>query len=315
MNMKFTLLVYISTCVIYSAFSQEFYDNFDSYTLNQYLGVESNEKWTAWSGEVGGGGDVLVSDENPYNGNNSIKLVSRDSVNLVLPLGNIKIGRWSLSFMMFVEAGYGAYFNLLHELNGEGSNWAFLTSFSPEGKANLNIANAVGVDFNYPVGEWFPVNIEMDVEDNSGTLSIANNRVGELPWAWFLGTTFDGIIKYDSTISAINFFSTAPNLEEASFYIDDVKFKQLEQTNINVHELNQPLRLYPNPTSGLFSIKKGASEPVDLSVYSAQGKLVYRKTILLSQETIDSSAWAPGVYLLKQQSKNEGIKTTKLIVK
>ena len=127
--------------------------------------------------------------------------------------------------------------------------------------------------------------------------------------------TIDGLGKLNSTISAINFISAARNIGEASFYVDDVEFKQLEQTNINVHELNQPLRLYPNPATGLFSIKKESSDPVDLSVYSAVGKLVYRKTILLSQETIDCSAWAPGVYLLKQQSKNEGLKTSKLIVK
>lgn len=315
MNMKFTLLVYISTCVIYSAFSQEFYDNFDSYTPNQYLGVESNEKWTAWGGGVGEGGDVLVSDENSYNGNNSIKLVSRDSVNLVLPLGNIKTGRWSLSYMMLVEAGHGAYFNILHELNGEESVWAFETYFSPEGKAKLNVANSVVIDFNYPIGVWFSVDIVMDVDNNFGYLSISERIVGRSPWAWFLGMTIDGSGELNSTISAINFISAGPNIGETSFYIDDVKFKQLEQTNINVHELNQPLRLYPNPASGLFSIKKESSSPVDLSVYSAAGKLVYRKTILLNHETIDCSAWAPGVYLLKQQSKNEGLKTTKLIVK
>ena len=315
MNMRFTLLAYISTCVIYSAFSQEFYDNFDSYTPNQYLGVESNGRWTAWGGVVGEGGDVLVSDENPYNGNNSIKIISRDSVNLILPLGNIETGRWSLSFMMLVEAGHGAYFNILHELNGEQSVWAFEAYFSPEGKAKLNVGNSVEIDFNYPVGVWFSVDLEVDIENNSGSLSIDNILVGNLAWAWCLGMTVDGSGKLNSTISAINFISAARNIGETSFYIDDVEFKQLEQTNINVRELNQPLRLYPNPATGLFSIKKESSDPVDLSVYSAVGKLVYRKTILLSQETIDCSAWAPGVYLLKQQSKNEGLKTSKLIVK
>lgn len=306
----------MSVCVIYSCVSQNLFDNFDTYDSNQYLGVESNRMWTAWGGQVGGQGDVLVTNIKSYSGDNSVKFMSQDSVDLVLPLGQIKTGHWSLSFMMLVEANYGAYFNVLHEFNEKNeSNWAFEVYFSSEGKARLNVANSVVIDFNYPVGEWFPVRLDVDVDENSGSLSVDNIPVGNIPWAWCLGTTEDGLIELDSTIAALNFVSALPT-GETYFYVDDVGFKQLETANVvGVYDLDESVRLYPNPTSNQFFLEKNTSEPLELNLYSSLGRLIYRKKILSNLETYDCSTWAPGVYFVECRSKTRGIKTTKLIVK
>lgn len=76
-----------------------------------------------------------------------------------------------------------------------------------------------------------------------------------------------------------------------------------------VEHLRTPLRLYPTPASSQVTINTGCGEPQTLSVYSTDGRLVFRSTAHF-ETILDLSGWHPGIYLLRV-----GSRTGKLIVK
>lgn len=86
--------------------------------------------------------------------------------------------------------------------------------------------------------------------------------------------------------------------------------KALSLLNIKqAEQLRTPLRLYPNPASTQVVVNTGCGEPQTLSVYSADGRLVYRTTATL-EATLDLTRWQRGIYLLRA-----GSRTGKLVVR
>ena len=58
--------------------------------------------------------------------------------------------------------------------------------------------------------------------------------------------------------------------------------------------------IYPNPTSGLFTITTNEKE-LDVEIYSNLGKLVYKREIKKGSQQIDLRHKAKGVYHMKLQ--------------
>ena len=97
------------------------YDDFDSYKAGEF--TESNGLWTTWTNAGGTPEDTYVTDQLSFSSEKTPFNCVWGVVDVVLPLGNENSGSWTLSFMMFVEEGYGAYFNLLHYFSAAASNW------------------------------------------------------------------------------------------------------------------------------------------------------------------------------------------------
>ena len=302
------LISYLSAVNI--SVAQAVFDNFDNYTSGEYLCPQSNNLWTTWDNNPGGSSDVYVTDEFSYSGNNSIKFDSRYSVvaDVILPLGDIKTGKWLMSFMMRIEPDFGAYFNMLHEFSGEESNWAFQSYFSETGSGNFNVGNNyIEIDFSHTTGEWFKVDVSIDPEDNLASLSINDTPISEMAWAWCLGTASG----WDSTIATINFISTAPEGEKALYYIDDVRFSQ---TDLTVEEVGVSVAIYPNPSSGRLMIDSEHFSGASCQIFSALGARVYENSELSNQEYVDCSKWGPGVYFLRITDQLGFIQHVKFVI-
>ncbi len=101
---------------------------------------------------------------------------------------------------------------------------------------------------------------------------------------------------------------------------DAISLEFVDCTGINELADNTDLRVYPNPSNGIYNIKinSGESSQVELIVVSTDGSIVYRKENLkLSSETmikIDISSYAKGVYQLIIRNEN-GLINKKLIAK
>ncbi len=304
-------LFLLMTCLftVNISLAQAVFDYFDHYTSGEYLCPQSNNLWTTWDYNQGGLSDVYITNEHSFSGNNSIKFDSDNSTaDVVLPLGNIKTNEWLISFMMRIESGYGAYFNMLHEFSGDESNWAFEAYFSETGTVHFNAANMVLWDFSYPTGEWFKVSITIDPEVNSAKLFINNIPINESTWAWCLGSG-----DLDSTIAAINFHSAAPEGEQALFYIDDVNFRQ---TDLTLEESGQScVSIYPNPSTDKLIINFEDIYGVNCQIFSSLGELVYEKSNLSNHELIDCSECSPGLYSIKINNQLSNVQHIKFIVK
>lgn len=78
-------------------------------------------------------------------------------------------------------------------------------------------------------------------------------------------------------------------------------------------ELSFELVAYPNPSEGIFTIRSGSSELMDVKIYSSRGSLVYEKKDVISGAMIDISDQHAGSYVLRINSE-KGV-ATKMIQK
>ena len=82
----------------------------------------------------------------------------------------------------------------------------------------------------------------------------------------------------------------------------------------NDFSLNQNIKIYPNPTSGIFSIQSTLDENIKVQIFDILGKQVL-KSIIINKgiNTIDASELSKGIYQLKFNNEN-GSSTQKLII-
>jgi len=199
------------------------YDDFDLYSAGEFLGIESNGLWTTWSGAAGSPEDAYITNEVSYSPDNCVKLVSGGVSDVILPLGNESSGGWTLTYMLFVEEGYGAYFNLLHLLSNDSSNWAVQVFFNASGNGQVVIGSGAGLDsgttFVYPTGSWFEVKVNINIDEDVAELYFDDAPIYN--WSWSEGST-----EVSSSISAINFYPNAQDDEPDSYFIDNFSFHE-----------------------------------------------------------------------------------------
>ena len=89
----------------------------------------------------------------------------------------------------------------------------------------------------------------------------------------------------------------------------------IDESLLSVTELSSKTQLYPNPTSGLFTIE--GTDIAKVEVYNLVGQKVFetengeRKT----ENCIDASNWNKGLYLVTSTKQNVTVETKKLIIK
>ena len=66
----------------------------------------------------------------------------------------------------------------------------------------------------------------------------------------------------------------------------------------SIHK-EEKLQVFPNPTTGLVTVKTGISIPGTLELLNSEGMLMARFTLMDDQTQIDLSAYCPGIYSAK----------------
>ena len=286
--MKKLLLFLSVVCPITICSAQAIYDDFDEYKVGQFLGVESNGLWTTWSSSPGGSEDTYVVDDQSVSPDNSISLSSGGVVDVVLPLGDHSSGSWTLSFMMRLTDGNGGYFNLLHDFSAAASNWAIQVYFSETGNGYLSVGGGFdGSDFVHPVGEWFEVKIDIDVDADLATLSF--DEVSVFSWAWSEGST-----SVSNIVSALNLYPAAPPGESALYHIDNVSFSEY---GMAIDEMQNDVNIHPNPAADFFLVN--TSQNSVLKVFNLLGELIHVSQSSGNQESVTCSDWPRGIYFVE----------------
>ncbi len=301
--MKKLLLLLSIACPVITSSAQAIYDDFDEYKVGHYLGIESNGLWTTWTSSPGGSEDTYVVDDESFSPDNSIQLMSGGVTDVVLPLGNHTEGSWTLSFMMRLTEGNGGYFNLLHDFSAAASNWAIQVYFSETGSGYLSVGTGlVGYDFVHPMGEWFEVQIDIDVDSDLATMSFDDLSI--FSWTWSEGST-----SVSNVVSALNLYPAAPPGESALYHIDNVSFSEY---GVGVDEFIVDITIHPNPATEFFSLN--ISQPSNIQVYNLMGALVYSNHITDITTKIDCSTWSRGVYFVNLISDDNIVRKKKLIL-
>lgn len=86
-------------------------------------------------------------------------------------------------------------------------------------------------------------------------------------------------------------------------------------TTINEPEIDDLIKIYPNPVNNQIQIIVKNLETATLNVYDVQGKIVYSEEIKNENSEINFTSFSKGVYLFKIIDENGNILKTEKIVK
>ena len=186
--------------------------NFESFTVGDYIGQDSDFFATWTTGSEGGDEDATVTDDESYTtGTQSVVLNEASGDDLVLLLGPTS-GSWLVEWYMYVDTG--AYFNL-QGLVAPFGDWQKEVHVDETGLVDEDNAST-GLEVS--VGQWVLVEYYVDIDSGTQDLWIDSTLV--------ISDYFSGL-----ALGGIDFFPTiAPNAETEDyilFYIDDVVFSEL----------------------------------------------------------------------------------------
>jgi hypothetical protein len=211
---KITILL-SSLLVAGAVNAQLFTDDFEGYTVGDYIGPNSTE-WTTWSGVEGGAEDAQTTSAQANSGAQSIYFLGQAGggpQDVILDFGQAYTdGVFTYESAVYVEAGKTAYFNF-QATPTPGTTWAMNCNF-----ANGDITIDDGVTAGLAVGSytdevWVTLRIE------------ANLSTGR--WQAFADGVCFGV--WANSINSIASCDLFP-LETSGFYVDDVMFDHATYT-------------------------------------------------------------------------------------
>ncbi len=194
----------------FSLNAQLFSDNFDAYSVGQYLGPQSLT-WSTWSGTEGGAEDVQITNTNASSAPNSIYLASTAQnggpQDVVLKFGQLyNSGVFTLQNKFFINAGKTGYYNIQGALT-IGNLWALNVNFNA---GQLLIDDGITPNLvltSYPEATWFELKIEANLTLHVWKAYMDGNLIG----TWVNGV---------NTVASADFFP----VQNTQMYLDDVSF-------------------------------------------------------------------------------------------
>ena len=219
-----------------------FSDNFDSYTAGSHL-AQTNSAWTTWSNAPGGSEDGVITTAQAASAPNS--LLVNGSVDQVYPFGNYTTGHYTVTFNMYVpSSGNGGYFNIQHVLLQQ---WSYECYFYNDGTGYLKVGGS-NINFTYPSNAWFPVVMDVDMDQDQTSLTINNVLVNSWPFHYTGDATTGGV----NQLAGIDLYAGAPNNLSGTYYVDDFVVTELSAALVgefSVPTENINLSLNPNSTA------------------------------------------------------------------
>ena len=239
MKKFYSLLSALAICTMANA-QLEFSDDFESYSVGDYIGANSSF-WTTWSGATGGAEDAEVTSDNASASSNSIYFASSSTgggpQDVVLDFGEVfTTGDFVFESDFYVNQSAGAYFNFQAE-SVIGTTWA-LDCHMSNGEISFQNGTTVMLAGSYSQATWFTMTMEINLTTNN--------------WEVFIdGASIGSFANGETQIASIDIFPLSGN----QFYVDNVS---ISHTPYVVPQLNGAMILI-NPIEGLVSQERFAS--------------------------------------------------------
>ncbi|MBC8416068.1 MAG: T9SS type A sorting domain-containing protein [Candidatus Cloacimonetes bacterium] len=193
-------------------------DDFESYTVGEYLAVQSAD-WTTWSNNPGSAEDALISDVQALSGSNSV--VVEGTTDLVLIMDNYTSGVYSMDLNLFVPTGYCGYWNL-QKTSTPGQEWAFQIMFDVTGIATADAGAAAAFSFPFSFDTW--INMELIVDLDADLCEIWVDGVMLHDYQWTLGTFgTPGLLSF----GGMNLYAWASAGNSPLCYFDDIELNEI----------------------------------------------------------------------------------------
>lgn len=205
-------IIFLLSSVLFSfgSISQIFTDDFESYTVGQYIGSASTY-WTTWSGTEGGVEDAQATNAQASSGANSIYLSSSSATggpqDIVLEFGQQFVdGIFTFESDFYINTGKNAYFNF-QATETIGTTWAMNCNMD---NGSITIDDGVSTNLasgTYTDNTWFTLKV------------VANLSTGR--WQAFVDGDCIGV--WANSINEVASLNLYPILN-SGFYVDDVMF-------------------------------------------------------------------------------------------
>lgn len=207
-NLLITFVMF-AMCTFGMAQTVVFSDNFDSYTAGSHL-AQSNSAWTTWNNSPGSAEDGIISNAQAASAPNSLHVLN--SVDQIYPFHNYNNGHYIISFNMYVATSdNGAYFNIQKGVQ----DWAFGCYFYNNGTGYFKVGGD-STSFTYPSSAWFPVTVDINLNEAQASISINNTVVDTWPFNYSENYTGGNV-----GLSAIDFYASGPGNSTGEYYVDD----------------------------------------------------------------------------------------------
>ena len=162
----------------------------------------------------------------------------------------------------------------------------------------FDLTNTLNPEFSF----WYHMNgtavgsIRVDVHANGlWTNNITSPIIGSKGNTWLKETI--SMSSYVGQIVNFRITVTTGNSWSSDIAIDDVAFID-QPTSINEISTNDLFKVYPNPSTGLFTIAFSETPQENIVIRDISGRIIEEKTLSNSKTQIDLSNYAKGVYFL-----------------
>ncbi|MBN2663154.1 MAG: T9SS type A sorting domain-containing protein [Bacteroidales bacterium] len=200
-----------------------FQDNFENGVVDEFVAeTDTTGFWTTWSNNPGSNEDAVFSDAQNHTVGGSLSAHTIGvTTDLVLNFGNKISGIYAVEFFYYMPANKGGYFNIQHTEN-MGEEWAFECYFGNNGTGRLD-ADGSQISFNHANENWVKIYFIADLDDDSAFLYIDDALIHD----WIFSHQSDGTAGIKQ-LGAADFYAGALTGQSPEFYIDDVKYIELE---------------------------------------------------------------------------------------
>lgn len=189
-------------------------NDFDDYTVGDYIAVVDPDWWTTWQNLPGTAEDALIVDEQSSSPDNSVKVDG--TTDLIFKIGNKSSGKFLILFDYYVPSGFGAYYNLQH-YEQPGIEWAFEAYFKADGTGRVNAGGENAATFTYPHDEWFEVINVIDLDEDWAEVYFDDVLIHE----WQFSTGAQGTANI-LQLGGVDFFAGAETGETPTYYFDNM---------------------------------------------------------------------------------------------
>lgn len=211
MNKQFYLLLLALSILWPTVIHGQLYtENFDSYSVGDYIAVVGAPAWVTWTAGVEGTEqDAQITDEAALSGTQSLKIfgnVPGGPMDVVLVAG--LEGAFEFTFYVMVPQGNSGYYNF-QENQVPGTGWAFECILNANGTISYNVDGTSFASSTFVPGVWLKVTHLIDTDSDLMNLYLDDVFLAQLP--------YDG-----AQIGGLNLYSAGDQSTVPTYYIDDV---------------------------------------------------------------------------------------------
>ena len=224
---KVSLLMLVAMFLFCGNLSAQLSFDFEGYNAGDKIAATIGDPWTTWSSQPGSAEDGVFGEAG-----GSMAAHFTYGNDQIVNLGDIEAGVYDLEFDVYVPEGKNAYFNVLHDFNGQGSTWAMQVylhmtndgqnSTMAPGQGTVHAGSNGTANIPAVYDEWMHFRVHIDMDNDVATLFY--NETEMCTWQWSLDSFGENTVG--RKLDAMDFFPPE-DAATSEYYLDNFRFTRI----------------------------------------------------------------------------------------